>query len=75
MVHHLATLVLAVDNHEPNKLPFYIGGGALAAWAVILGFIGLRGDTFPANRGTARGVMGISVLLVVGAISTALITS
>ena len=75
MVHHIATLVMAVDEHEPAKAPFYIGGGVLALWAVILGFIGLRGDTFPGNDRTARGVMGISVLLVAVAIATALITS
>jgi hypothetical protein len=75
MLHHFATLVLAIDDHEPNKLPFYIAGGGLAAWAVILGFFGLRGDDFPANAVAARGVMGISVLLVATAIAMALITS
>jgi hypothetical protein len=75
MVHHIATLVLAVDEHEPSKTPFYIGGGILALWAVILGFIGLRSESFPATKGAARGVMGISALLVVVALATALITS
>jgi hypothetical protein len=75
MLHHVATLVLAVDEHEPSKVPFYIGGSVLAVWAVFLGFIGLRGDTFPANESAARGVMGISVLLVAIAIAMALITS
>jgi hypothetical protein len=75
MLHHVATLVLAIDEHEPSKVPFYIGGGALAAWAVVLGFFGLRGETFPASQATARGVMGVSVLLVTVAIAMALITS
>jgi hypothetical protein len=75
MLHHLATLVLAVDEHEPNKVPFYIGGSVLAAWAVLIGFFGVRGDTFPANETAARGVMGVSVLLVAIAIAMALITS
>lgn len=75
MLHHIATVVLAVDDHEPSKTPFYIGGGILALWAVTLGFIGLRSETFPATRGAARGVMGISVLLVAIAVATALITS
>jgi hypothetical protein len=66
---------MAIDEHEPSKTPFYIGGGVLALWAVILGFIGLRGDNFPANDRTARGVMGISALLVAVAIATALITA
>src|SRR3954454_23116406 len=73
MLHHLAPIVLAVDEHEPSKTPFYIGGGVLAVWAVVLGVMGLRADTFPANERAARGVMGISVLLVAVAIAMALI--
>ncbi|TML08775.1 MAG: hypothetical protein E6G41_01370 [Actinobacteria bacterium] len=75
MLHHIATVVLAVDDHEPSKTPFYICGGILALWAVTLGFIGLRSETFPATKSAARGVMGISVLLVAVAAATALITS
>jgi hypothetical protein len=75
MVHHIATLVLAVDEHEPSKTPFYIFGGLLALWAVVLGFIGLRSETFPATSGGQHTVMGISVLLVALAIVAALITS
>ena len=75
MVHHLATLVIAIDDHEPSKTPFYIGGGALALWAVFLGFVGLRGNDFPGNDTAARGVMGVSVLFVAIAIATALITA
>jgi hypothetical protein len=75
MVHHIATLLVAVDDHEPSKTPFYIAGGLLALWAVLLGFIGLRSETFPANSGGQRTVMGISVLLVVLALAMALITS
>jgi hypothetical protein len=75
MLHHVATLVLAVDDHEPSKTPFYIAGGVLAVWAVLLGFIGLRDERFPATKGAARGVMAISALLVVVALATALVTS
>lgn len=75
MFHALATLITAVDKHEPAKLPFYLGGGALALWAVLLGFFGLRGDEFPNGNGAARGVMAVSALFVAVAIATALITS
>jgi hypothetical protein len=75
MLHHVATFVLAVDEHEPSKTPFYIGGGILALWAVLLGVIGLRSETFPATKSAARGVMAISALLVAFAVATALITS
>jgi hypothetical protein len=49
MLHHVATLVLAVDDNEPDKAAFYILGGLLAVWAVVLGFIGVRSETFPAT--------------------------
>jgi hypothetical protein len=75
MLHQIATFLLAVDDHEPSKTPFYIGGGILALWAVLLGFIGLRSETFPATKSAARGVMAISALLVAFAVATALITS
>ena len=75
MVHHLAALVIAVDDNEPDKAAFYILGGLLAVWAVVLGFIGLRSETFPATLGAQRTVMGISAVLVVLAAGAALITS
>ena len=75
MVHHIATLVLAVDDHEPSKTPFYIGGGMLALYAVLLGFIGIRSENFPSSSSGQRAVMGVSALLVVIALATALITS
>jgi hypothetical protein len=42
---------------------------------VVLGFIGLRSETFPATLGAQRTVMGISAVLVVLAAGAALITS
>jgi hypothetical protein len=75
MLHHVASLVLAIDEHEPSKTPFYIGGGALALWAVFLGFVGLRGDNFPGNETAARGVMAVSVLFVTPPPPPALITA
>ena len=48
MVH--ALLVLAAEEAEPSKTGFYVVGGALAAWAVLLGFIGLRSPEFPGSE-------------------------
>jgi hypothetical protein len=31
---------------EPSKTPFYLAGGLLAAWAVLLGALGSRIRTF-----------------------------
>jgi hypothetical protein len=69
-----ATVVLAAQAVEKSKVPFYICGGALAVWAVVLGLAGLARPAFPA--GTAeRAVMGLTVLLVVAAMVTAVATA
>ena len=70
-----ALFVLAAEEAEPSKTSFYLFGGALAAWAVILGFLGLRSAAFPGGERGARAVMGISGVLVVGTMATALITA
>ena len=54
--------------------PFWIGGGLLFAWALVLAFgLGLRSEEFPRNERQARAVMGISIVLTVIAMSTAII--
>jgi len=73
MVH--ALLVLAAEEAEPSKTAFYLCGGVLAAWAVVLGFLGLRSPEFPGGERGARGVMGISSVLVVATITAAVLTS
>jgi hypothetical protein len=61
---------------EGSKVAFYICGGVLAAWAVVVSAIGIRAqDTFPASKRAARGVMAISVLLIAAAMATAVITA
>jgi hypothetical protein len=73
MVH--ALLVLAAEEAEPSKTAFYICGGLLAGWAVVLGFVGLRSPDFPGTNSRARAVMAISGVLMVGAMATAVITA
>ena len=54
--------------------PFWIGGGVLFVWALILAFaLGLRSEGFPRDDGQMRGVIVISVVLTVVAIATAII--
>jgi hypothetical protein len=67
-----ALLVLAAEEAEPSKTAFYLGGGLLAVWAVVLALIGLSRPGFPGSAGAARGVYGISALLVVLAMATAI---
>jgi hypothetical protein len=73
MVH--ALLVLAAEEAEPSKTAFYICGGVLAAWAVVLGLVGLRSPDFPGGESAARGVMLVTGVLMVGAMATAVITA
>ncbi len=69
---HLAP-VLAT---EKSKVPFYLAGGALALWAVIVSLaIGLRRPDFPSNDGAQRLVMAVTAVLVVLTATTAVLTS
>ncbi len=61
----LAVLLAAAD---PSKVPFFIAGGVLAVYAVVLAAIGLRPPDFPGS-GAARGVICVSFVLVVIAIA------
>jgi hypothetical protein len=76
MSHALTALVLAAADHaEPSKTPFYLLGGLLAAWAVVLSAIGMSQATFPATARAKRGVIAISAVFMVGAMATAVITA
>jgi hypothetical protein len=69
----VAALLLAAS--APSKVPFFIAGGALAAWAVILAAIGLNRPDFPGNLRGQRTVIGITFTIMVIAIAMAIVTS
>jgi membrane protein DedA with SNARE-associated domain len=61
---------------EPNKTFFYICGGALVVWALVLSAIGIRShESWPPTHSAARTVMTISVVLVLLTMASAVITS
>jgi hypothetical protein len=68
-------LLAAAEAAEPSKTAFYVAGGALAAWAVILSFVGIRSPDFPGGQTGARGVMALSAVLVAAAVVTSIITA
>jgi len=74
MLATLLTFAAESAEAEPNKTPFYILGGAAAVWAVVLFALGMRSSTFPGSAGAQRGVIAISVLLVVGAMASSVLT-
>jgi plastocyanin len=54
---------------------FHVVGGLLALWAVLLAVLGTMRPDFPGKGGGEKAVIAISVILVIGAIGTAIGTS
>lgn len=74
-MHALIALILAAEEHaEPSKTAFYICGGLLTLWAVVLSGIGMSSASFPATVAAKRGVIALTSVLMVGAMATAVIT-
>ncbi len=71
----LAAEAAADEGAEASETPFYIAGGLLALWAVIVAAIGLSRPDFPGKQAAARGVMAISVFLVALTMVAAVISS
>src|ERR1039458_9197258 len=74
---HAAVLQLApILGAEKSKVPFYIAGGALVAWALIVSLgLGMRRPDFPGSKAQQRGVIAVTVVLVLVAASMAVVTS
>jgi uncharacterized cupredoxin-like copper-binding protein len=75
-VHTLAVQLAPILAAEKSKAPFFIAGGLLVAWALFVALgLGLRNPNFPGNLGGQRVVSAITAVLVLAAVSTAVITS
>jgi len=73
---HSAALQLAPVLAEKSKVPFYVAGGVLVLWALTVSAgLGLRRSAFPYTLGGERIVITITVVLVLAAVSMAVITS
>jgi hypothetical protein len=71
----LTLVFAATEGEESSKTFFYVAGGVLAAFAVVISIIGIRGiDRFPASKGQARGVIGLAALLVLVTMASAIVT-
>jgi plastocyanin len=66
---------VSVFATAPSKVPFYLAGGLLAGWAVLLGLTGLRYPEFPGSAGRARLVMLTTGLLVAATLTAAVTTA
>ena len=77
MLHALATVMAAAEagEEETSKTLFYIAGGVLVVFAVVVSAIGIsRHETFPPSAGAARGVMALATVLVVLTLAAAVAT-
>jgi hypothetical protein len=74
---HTLTLVFAsTEGEESSKALFYIAGGVLAVFAVLISALGIsRIGSFPSGKGQVRGVIGLAALLVLAAMASAIITA
>jgi plastocyanin len=58
----------------PSKVPFYVAGGLLVAWAILLSAWGISHAEFPGSTGRIRLVLLTSFLLVAATMTTAVLT-
>ncbi|HLM86174.1 MAG TPA: plastocyanin/azurin family copper-binding protein [Solirubrobacteraceae bacterium] len=75
-MHNLALQLTPVLAAEKSKVSFYVAGGLLVVWALALSIgIGMRRPGFPGSASGQRAIMAITAVLVLGAVSTAVLTS
>jgi formate-dependent nitrite reductase membrane component NrfD len=53
---------------------FHVLGGLLALWALVVSFLGVTREGFPEGRAQERLVTALSIILVAGAIGSAIYT-
>jgi len=75
-VHTLAVQLAPILAEGKSKVPFFVAGGLLVAWALFVSLaLGLRNPDFPGSLGGQRIVSAITAVLVIAAASTAIIVS
>ena len=73
---HTALQMAPVLAAEKSHVPFYIAGGILVLWALVISMlVGMRSVSFPEDDTQQRVVMGITVVLVAATLVAAVATS
>jgi hypothetical protein len=57
-----------------SKVPWFIAGGVLALYAVVLAYVGLHRPDFPYNSRGERAVLTLSAVLAALALAMAIIS-
>lgn len=71
----MSALLHVIASGETDKTTFYVAGAALALWAVVISAFGLRRPSFPTSAMGSRAVMGVSGVLMVAVMVTAVATA
>lgn len=73
---HTALQLAPVLAAEKSKVAFYVAGGVLVSWALIVSMaIGMRRPEFPGSLAGQRAVSAVTVVLVIATLATAVLTS
>jgi hypothetical protein len=76
VLHALTIVFASAEGEESSKTLFYLAGGALVLFAVVVSVLGIRRiGSFPSGTGQARGIIGVAALLVAAAMAAAIITA
>ena len=70
-------LVFAAEGaaDHGSKTAFYVAGLVLAGFAVLIGAIGATRPAFAEREATGHAVIGVTVVLMIATLATAIITS
>ena len=75
MLATLLTFAAETAGEESSKALFYVLGSAAAVWAIVLFALGMRSPDFPGSAAAQRGVIAVSVLIVVAAMASSVLTA
>ena len=53
----------AAEEEHKSEAPFFIVGGLLAGFAIVISVIGFKKPDFPGDATAARGVMALGITL------------
>ncbi len=70
-----AFLVLAAEEAEKSETLFYVLGCLFAAWAVLLGTLGMRSESFGKERAAGTAIIGVSVVLAAATMASVIYVS
>ena len=60
----------AAEEEHKSELPFFVLGGELALFAIVISVIGFKRPEFPGNAGAARSVMTLGLALTVATMAS-----